>query len=360
MEKNKILIVDDQPNNLKVISSILSKKYKLYVANSGEKALKILDVELPDLILLDIMMPGMNGYEVCDHLKNDNRTKDIPIIFLTAKSETDDIVHGFEKGAVDYITKPFKIKEVEVRINNHIRMENAKQELQRLNAEKDKFFSIIAHDLKSPFGALLGMLELISKDFEMFSDEEIKEISNDLYNSAQGVYKLLENLLEWSRIQRKSIKFNPVHSNIYLVADNILQILYMQAKNKDIHLVNELPEDLKAYCDENMASTIIRNLVSNAIKFTDAGGSVTLSSQEENGMVRISISDTGIGMNEEDLNKLFRIDVHHTTRGTSDEKGTGLGLILCKEFVEINGGEINVNSEVGKGTTFAFTFPRTN
>ena len=358
MGKNKILIVDDQPNNLKVISSILSKKYKLFVANSGGKALKILEVEMPDLILLDIMMPGMNGYDVCKKLKDNDETKDIPVIFLTAKAETEDIVRGFELGAVDYITKPFEISEVKVRINNHIRMENAKQELKKINAEKDKFFSIIAHDLKSPFGALIGMLELISKDFEMFSEEELKEISSDLYTSAQGVYKLLENLLEWSRVQRKSVTFFPVQSNIYLIAENIIKILSMQASNKKIELINNIPEHQKAFCDENMVSTIIRNLVSNAIKFTSEKGSVTISSEDSGDYVRTEVKDTGIGMSEEDMDKLFKIDAHHTTRGTSDEKGTGLGLILCKEFVEMNGGEISVESKPGEGTNFSFTLPK--
>jgi two-component system, sensor histidine kinase and response regulator len=357
MEKNRILIVDDQPNNLKVISSILSKQYKLFVANSGEKALKILEVEMPDLILLDVMMPNMDGYQVCEILKQDERTKDIPIIFLTAKNELEDIVKGFDLGAVDYITKPFKIREVEVRIKNHIRLENAKIELRDLNAEKDKFFSIIAHDLKSPFGALIGMLELMSKNFEIFTEEELKETSKELYSSAQGVYKLLENLLEWSRIQRKTISFNPVHSNIYLIANNIVQILNMQAKNKSILLVNELPENLTAYSDENMVSTILRNLVSNAIKFTRPQGQVRITSEVKDGYVCISVTDNGIGMKEDDMSKLFRIDVHHTTKGTSDEKGTGLGLILCKEFVEINGGQISLESKQGEGTTFTFSLP---
>jgi two-component system sensor histidine kinase/response regulator len=293
MERNKILIVDDQPNNLKVISSILSENYKLFVANSGEKAFKILEVEKPDLILLDIMMPGMDGYEVCERLKLNENMKDIPIIFLTAKSELEDIVKGFELGAVDYITKPFKIKEVEVRIKNHIRLENAKEELRELNAEKDKFFSIIAHDLKSPFGALIGMLELMSKNFELFTEEELRDTSKELYNSAQGVYKLLENLLEWSRIQRKSINFHPTESNTYLIVKNITQILGMQASNKSIELVNELPEYLITYSDENMISTVIRNLVSNAIKFTNPGGQVKISSYQKEGFAYISISDNG-------------------------------------------------------------------
>jgi two-component system, sensor histidine kinase and response regulator len=337
-EKDLILIVDDQPNNLKVISSVLADKYSISVANSGENALKILTKVIPQLILLDIMMPGMNGFEVCEKLKANDSTKEIPVVFLTAKTEISDLVTGFNHGAVDYITKPFNATEVLVRINNHLSLANAKrkikaqkkdleeknQALKKLMSEKDKFFSIIAHDLKSPFSGLLGMLEIINDEGNSLTEEETKELLPILLKSAENVYALVENLLEWSRLQRNELKVNSEKINPREVFLEVIGSLEAIANQKQITLINKINENHAVFADRMMFSTIIRNLISNALKFTRVGGKVTLASEQEtNGKVTFSVTDTGIGMNSKTIDEVFNITKNISRPGTNNENGTG-------------------------------------
>lgn len=239
----------------------------------------------------------------------------------------------------------------------NMKIEESEQKLKELNAQKDKFFSIISHDLKSPFVALLGYSEIMMEDFDSLTDDELREFISSINKSSKNVYSLLENLLEWSRMQTGRIEYIPEYFNLYLTAQNVAELLDDNARKKNIELKNDVDESSIVFADENMVSTIIRNLVSNSLKFTPDGGRVIMKSERESIFTKVTIEDNGIGMNESDRQKLFRIDVHHTTIGTNREKGTGVGLILCKELVEKNGGEIWVESQVGKGSRFIFTLP---
>jgi PAS domain S-box-containing protein len=227
------------------------------------------------------------------------------------------------------------------------------------NIEKDKFFSIIAHDLKGPLGGLIGLSELMAEDIETIEKDELIEIAQNFHSSLKNIYKLLENLLDWSRLQRNTIQFNPEVTNLRLLSNNTAQILKAALSNKKISLVNNIPEDVFVYADENMVSTILRNLINNSIKFTNADGVITLSAREsDDGKVVVSVKDTGIGMDAEHQKNLFKIGNNYSRLGTENEQGTGLGLILCKEFVNKNGGEIWVESTEGQGTEFFFTLPK--
>ncbi len=374
--KQLILAVDDQPNNLKVLSSVLNKTYSLSLANNGKMALKILDKIKPDLILLDIMMPEMDGFETCKEIKAKPEFADVPVIFLTARTEIEDVVKGFELGAVDYITKPFNISELRVRINNHISLFNAKkkideqkkelenknaelvaseQNLTKANNEKDKFFSIIAHDLKSPFSGLNGLLYILVADKDKIDDEERDDIIDSLYKSSKNVYSLLENLLEWSRIQKGAINLYPENTRPFEIIKVLKDLLSVQSSEKEISVETDIREDLVIIADQMMLNTIFRNLISNALKFTPDGGKIKSDYRKIDGYHQFSVEDNGIGMSDKIKSRLFKIDEKVTSLGTNNEKGTGLGLILCKEFVEMHGGKIWVESEVGKGTTFYFT-----
>ena len=236
------------------------------------------------------------------------------------------------------------------------------KKLQELNATKNKFFSIIAHDLKSPFNAMIGFSELLVNQFDEFNISTQKKYLSILSQSVQNVYKLLENLLTWSRSQMGNISFKLEEKNIHLLTNEAIKMLSQLAKDKTISLSNKLPTDLFIFVDNNMFSTIIRNLISNAIKFTPKGGIIEVNSQLVNNKnkekyVEISVKDNGIGITPEVQSKLFNIKENHSTQGTEREKGTGLGLIICKEFVEKHGGKIWIESEKGKGSKFIFTLP---
>ena len=232
-------------------------------------------------------------------------------------------------------------------------------QLKELNATKDKFFSIIAHDLKSPFSSILGLSELLFTNFDKYDAQKKKRFIGLIKEATENTYKLLENLLLWSRSQRGIIDFKPTKRNLHLLTGETVNLLSQSTKNKSIVLINQIPEDIYVVADRDMLLTILRNLISNAIKFTHKNGMVIVSVEKtiKQKFIEISVTDTGIGISEDTIGDLFQLDKNVSTSGTEKETGTGLGLILCKEFVEKHGGEIWIESKVGKGSKFIFTLP---
>lgn len=226
-----------------------------------------------------------------------------------------------------------------------------------MNATKDKLFSIIAHDLRSPFTSLIGLSDFIVEDIEELSREEIKSFASMIRNSAQNVFNLLENLLQWSRFQTGRMDFEPTIQSLKIVAEQAITILEGKMLKKNINIENELEKDIYVYADDNMINSIVQNLLSNALKFTNNDGIIKLETGIEDNMASLYVTDNGVGMPQDVVDKLFRIDTHHTSLGTEKEVGSGLGLVLCKELVNKNGGEIYVESEKGKGSTFKITLP---
>ncbi|MBA7574690.1 Sensor histidine kinase RcsC [subsurface metagenome] len=360
-----MLIVDDVAENLQVLGNILDENnIEFSYATNGKEALEAVAFNKPDLILLDINMPEMNGFEVCKKLKKDPETMDIPIIFLTAKADSEDIVEGLSIGAVDYITKPFNAKELLSRVLTHLELFNSRKMIRKQNKElremvvtKNKFFSIIAHDLRGPFNTLLGFSDIALKEFDNMDPEDIKDMIKHIHSSSVRGFDLLNNLLEWSRSQTGSIKCEPVDFSLSdLVRENIL-LFSDVAYKKNIELQNELKEQILAFADRNMINTVIRNLISNALKFTKSGGKISITVKKGDGVLIISVIDSGVGINEENISKLFNLTESYSTIGTGNETGTGLGLILCKEFVEKNGGKIWVESKINEGSKFSFAIP---
>lgn len=250
-----------------------------------------------------------------------------------------------------------QVAQVIERKRNADEMKKITLELQQLNATKDKFFSIIAHDLRNPFITILGFSDLLLSDYSELSDEERKFYLEEMKKSAELSHNLLQNLLQWSRSQTGRIEFNQSALFLHHVINSNFDLLYGSAEKKDIKMVSEVSVDIKLFADEDMLNTVLRNLLTNSIKFTPRHGTITVSASLNKSMAQISVSDTGVGMDESALNNLFRIDISHSSHGTDREAGTGLGLILCKEFVEKHGGTISVSSAPGKGTTFTFTIP---
>ncbi len=232
------------------------------------------------------------------------------------------------------------------------------QQLQDLNAEKDKFFSIIAHDLRNPFNVFLGFTEIMVEELSTLSPDELKNIALNMRKSAVNIYRLLENLLEWSMLQRGVTNFNTGTILLKPTVMDCTALIIEPANRKNIELCYDIPGETEVEADVHMLETVVRNLVSNAVKFTKPGGKVTISVESQPGSsVKISIRDTGIGMSRQLMDNLFRLDVQTNRRGTGGEPSTGLGLILCKDFIEKHGGELSVESEEGKGTVFSFTIP---
>ncbi|NOX16819.1 MAG: PAS domain S-box protein [Chlorobi bacterium] len=274
------------------------------------------------------------------------------IVKMKSEEEKDSYLNELQKTKkeLEKQTEQLKI------INKELR--DSEEKLKIINANKDKFFSIVSHDLRSPFSALIGYAQLLTDNYNELEDDEIQMSLASLKRSAENTFSLLNGLLEWSRTQTGRMEFNPRYYKLYKIANSVVDLLKVSAKNKQIILAVKIPEEIKVYADRKMLETILRNLVSNAIKFTSPGGKVILQAKERKNEILISVADNGMGIEDDDLKKLFKIEEHHTTVGTENEVGTGVGLILCKELVEKMGGKIWVKSKIGFGATFYVTLKK--
>ncbi|MFP4425727.1 MAG: response regulator [Spirochaetaceae bacterium] len=352
-----ILVVDDNPANLGVLYQFLSRSgYRVLASQDGESALEMAEREQPDLILMDVMLPGEDGFAVCRRLQEKPKTENIPVIFVTALTQVEDKLAGFEAGGVDYITKPFQREEVLARIGAHLTIKKQAEELTRANASKDRFFSILAHDLRGPFGGLLNATELLATSAEAMTPSQIRDMAHSVHGSARQTYELLEKLLEWSRLQNNTIRPEPSEFDLALAVRETAEIYETSLAEKSITLQLDLREtEIRA--DRYMFETTIRNLLNNAIKFTPDGGTIRVESDLVDGRARVGVIDTGMGMDEETVEHLFDVGRSSRREGSRGETGSGLGLLLVSEYVEKNQGTIEVRSEEGKGSSFLFTVP---
>ena len=314
---------------------LLTQKIFDELAKTGE--VELVGSNSPSWIGIPLQTPSkVIGVLVLQHYEQENVYSENDVRFLTSIGSQ--IALAIER----------KKTEEEITLKNEL--------LQAINAEKDKFFSIIAHDLRGPLSAFVAATQIITDDVQNMTIDEIRDITNSMKSSATNIYSLLENLLEWSRLRRGGMDFIPVKLDLKSRVTSSIEVLYESARKKDITLGVNISEGILINADSHMFEAIIRNLVSNAIKFTVPGGKVTIEAQMgENKFVEIRIIDSGIGMSPELIEKLFKIDEKTSRPGTDGEASTGLGLLLCKEFIEKNGGKISVESEVGKGSTFSFT-----
>ncbi len=357
--KAKILIVDDLPKNLMMLGAYLKAEgFDVDIIDDSEKVIEHLENHNIDLLLLDVMMPKINGFELCTMIKDKDNIKDIPIIFLTALTDSENIIKAFEVGGVDYLKKPFQITELMARVKTQIDNKKYRERLEHLNATKDKFFSILAHDLKNPISSIKSSVDIMSRDYHEFTDIERMSYLESLKDTTENVFDLLQNLLAWSRTQTNRIEFNPEIFDLRLVVENITSLLFQQANLKSITLEHSIDDETEVFADVNMIATVIRNLISNSIKFTPERGKIKIYSQNnEDDSISIYVEDNGVGIDENKIPKLFSIASNYSTLGTNSEKGTGLGLILCKEFIDKNDGTIQVTSQENKGTTFILNLP---
>lgn len=360
-----VLVVDDNKENLKVVSNFLKAEgYQIALSLNARDGLHILQENDIDLILLDIMMPGVDGYTFCRQIKALDQLKEIPVIFLTAKTETADLVEGFKAGGVDYITKPFHKEELIARVDTHLSLSFAKkriqaqsEQIQKINRTKDRLYSVIAHDIKSPFSNISMLISTIAEGYLKPDTEEFTEILQSINNSTKETYTLLENLLQWTRSQTGDLDIAPENLELHELVANACRFLTPNAKKKNIELGQKLHQGLQLYADKMTMQSVLQNLLANAIKFTPEGGKVTIEGSQEGKHIIVKVIDNGIGISAEKIGKLFVDGQHFTTHGTDNEKGSGLGLLLVKEFIQQNQGDISVASEEGKGTTFTLRLP---
>lgn len=362
----KILIVDDVMSNVLLLKVLLTnEKFTIATASNGRQALEQVDKENPDLILLDVMMPDLSGFEVAQQLKANPATAEIPIIFLTVLNSTADIVKGFQVGANDFISKPFNKEELIIRVTHQISLVAAKrlilsktEELRRTIAGRDKLYSVIAHDLRSPMGSIKMVLNMLILNLpaEKIGDE-MYELLTMANQTTEDVFSLLDNLLKWMKSQIGKMNVVPQDVNLVEVVDGVIEIFNMVAGLKKITVRAEKPEKMFVTGDIDMMKTVIRNLLSNALKFSREGSEVVLKMEEADGKAIVSVQDHGCGISEEGQKKLLHTDTHFSTFGTNNEEGSGLGLLLCQDFVLKNGGELWFISKEGEGSTFSFSIP---
>lgn len=358
-KKPLVFIAEDLPKNLQVVYNLLSKEgYDVAAAGDGKKALAMLQKVRPDIILLDVMMPEMNGFDVCRRVKEIPGLEDIPIIFLTAMAGTEDIVEGLELGAVDYITKPFKAKELITRVKNHLDLKFAREALEESNALKARIFSIIAHDVRNPLNNLVLTADFLREGFDTFKKEKLENIMHRFCDNTDTLASMIDNLLQWSLSQQNMMVAQPGKVFIAPLVSGIIELLHRMLEKKEIDFQNRIDPGISVFVDEEMVRIILRNLITNAVKFTPKGGEIAVNAEDCGETVDINVTDTGGGISQKDLPLLFSPGSTVSTVGTEGEKGTGLGLILCKELVEKNNGSIDVASEPGKETRFTVSFPK--
>jgi len=362
-----VLIVDDVDANVLLLKLLISKAgYKTISAYNGKDALEIVMEQSPDLILLDIMMPVMDGHQVAKKLKEIPEKAEIPIIFLSALNSTDDIVQGFKLGAADYVSKPFNKDELLTRINHQISLIAAKRTISRQTEElrktilgRDKLYSVIAHDLRSPIASIRMVMEVLINGITKESiDPDMYDLLIMANRLTDDSFTLLDNLLKWTKSQTG--RLNSVFQDdveIMNLVTGVVEVLRGVAKLKNIEISLLGSSDRIARIDIDMAKTALRNLLSNAIKFSFDGSRIEVKITEEDSRVIVAIKDYGAGISEEKQKLLFKADTHFTSFGTGNEEGSGLGLLLCNEFVSRNGGKLWFVSEEGKGSTFSFDIP---
>ena len=363
----KLLVVDDVQTNVLLLKALLSKEgYGILVANNGQEALEVIRNENPDLILLDVMMPGMDGFEVAERLKSEEYRCEIPIIFLTALDDTQSIVNGFKLGAGDFISKPFRKEELMVRIKHQLSLvaarriiEEKNEELRKTIAGRDKMYSVIAHDLRSPMASMKMLLNTIMMSVEKDKiDPDIFDMLEMSNKTSEEVSSLLDNLLKWTKSQLGKLTVIPQKLDISGLADGVVEVTNSVAEVKHIKLIRTDHESFFVYVDIEMIKSILRNLISNAVKFSNPDSEIKVGIKAEDGKVIVSVTDSGKGIKKEDQHKLLKDSTHFTTYGTNSEEGSGLGLLLCRDFARKNGGELWFESEENLGSVFSFSLPQ--
>jgi len=359
-ERVNIMVVDDTPANLKLLQEMLQAKgYRVLVFPDGKMALNAASKNPPDLILLDIKMPGMNGFEVCERLKSDEALKGIPVIFISALTETAEKVKAFSVGGVDYVTKPFQFEEINARVETHLRLRRQQIELKVLNDLKNYFLGMAAHDLRNPLGAIIGFGEILNDELSSSLTPRQAHFFDVILKASGFMRGLINDLLDISAIESGHISLERQPVDITVPVTRSVEIGRALASKYNMPITISCPELLpQVFADNRRIEQVIDNLLSNAMKYSQPGTDITVRLRHENNEVIISVADQGPGIPEKEQHKLFQAFGKTSVKPVSEtELSTGLGLLIVKKIVEAHEGRIWFISEPGKGTEFFFSLP---
>ena len=359
MEGKNIMVVDDTPANLRLLQEMLQVKgYRVLASSDGKTALKAAARNPPDLILLDIIMPEMDGFEVCKRMKADAALREIPVIFISALTETEDIVKAFAVGGVDYVTKPFRFEEVNTRVETHLRLHKLQSELKALNEQKDHFLGMAAHDLRSPLSGIMGYSELLADELAPLLTASQVKLFGQIVKSSEFMGGLINDLLDISAIESGHLSLKRLLVDITCPIKGCVEINRALASKKNMSITLSCPEKLpNAFADVYRIEQVMNNLLSNAMKYAQPGTEITVRLCHEKGEVIISVADQGPGIPEKEQDKLFQAFAKTSVKTTAGERSTGLGLLIVKKIVDAHEGGIWLISEPGKGAEFFFSLP---
>jgi len=357
-----VLVVDDTIENLRLLSNMLSEEgYDVRAVTNGAQALQSVERDPPDVILLDIIMPEMDGYEVCRRLKARDRSKDVPVIFLTALTDTADKVRAFDAGGVDYVTKPFQLEEVLARVKTQVTLRQARvalagsyRRLHSLEQLRDNLVHMVVHDMRSPLLALLVNLRVLKRPGSALNDES-RETLEDAIQSAEALNRMANNLLDVSRLEDDKMPLQRAVWDLTQMACEVRSAL--GTLDRDRHIDIESPGEVAVICDGALVRRVVENLVANGIGHTPSGSRLLISIAGGDGRVRVAVHDEGPGVPAEARERIFEKFESVETQGARSYHSAGLGLAFCKLAIEAHGGTIGVDARASAGSTFWFELP---
>lgn len=361
MEKflnSRILVVDDEPANIFFLKGILAGEgYKVITASSGMECLEILNDTRPDVILLDIMMPVITGIEVLEKIKKNENTRNIPVIMVTAKTESTDVEEALDKGAVEYIKKPIDEIELLARLRTTLRIKKNEDTLRDMLQSKNDFINIISQDLREPFSSIAGFAEMLYYDKELINNLNSyhKNFLKYIINTSQNIVDYFNKLLNWTNLEGKEIKLHLDEISLSKIINSSIVVYQTLISEKSIKIINEVNEDLIVKVDKTYFRQVINNLLSNAVKFTPDNGKIKISTSIDDSCIKLVISDSGLGIQDVEPEVMFSRFINTPARGTRGEQGTGLGLGICKKILDAHGFDITYKTEPREGTDFIIT-----
>jgi two-component system, sensor histidine kinase and response regulator len=369
-----LLIVDDEPRNVRLLEGMLySEPYELLTAHTGPEALDIIQQDPPDLVLLDVMMPGMNGFEVCKHIKSDPEHRMIPVVMVTALSDVSDRIEAMQAGADDFLTKPIDAAELIVRVRSLVRIRELYAEVERVTAQRLRVMAGIAHDIKSPLNALMLSMELLAE--KLPQDAQLSALWANINTCVEHIRMLGNDIMQYYQMEAGQFQLNYAHCELSFVIDSVMAVASPIANEKGINLTVESVPQLGLDMDQGAITQVLLNLLTNAVKYTNPGGDVKLRVYDlscgdytlpphhyppvlalpTTGIVA-EITDTGRGISAEDFGRIFN-EFDRIKSDEHDVEGVGLGLAVSQRLVRLHGGEIWFTSAPGQGSTFSFFLP---